>query len=259
MKTTSGIYRGSVVHERVRPRHHRIRYGVFSMLLDLNDLANLSNCHKLLAYNSKAFFSIRDEDHGDGSNIKDWVESVLLDAGLSEANHQVMMLCYPRILGFVFNPLTVFFCYRQNGSLRAIIYEVHNTFRERHWYILPVTNNSANIIKQKCKKELYVSPFVPMDCTYNFFIQPPGDRVRVVIREEDSEGLLLAAAFSGNYSPLNDLTLFKAALRYPLMTVKVIAGIHFEAIRLFFKGIPNFPHSAADEKPNTKSALNNIN
>ena len=69
MKTTSGIYRGSVVHERVRPRHHRIRYGVFSMLLDLNDLANLSNCHKLLAYNSTAFFSIRDEDHGDGSNI----------------------------------------------------------------------------------------------------------------------------------------------------------------------------------------------
>ena len=98
-----------------------------------------------------------------------------------------------------------------------------------------------------------------MDSTYNFFIQPPGDRVRVVIREEDGDGLLLAAAFSGKYSPLNDLTLLKAALRYPLMTVKVIAGIHFEAIRLFFKGIPNFPHSAADEKPNTKSALNNIN
>ena len=147
----------------------------------------------------------------------------------------------------------------RQSSVGAIIYEVHNTFRERHWYILPVTNNSVNIIKQKCKKELYVSPFVPMDCTYNFFIQPPSDRVRVVIREEDGDGLLLAAAFSGNYSPLNDLTLLKAALRYPLMTVKVIAGIQFEAIRLFFKGIPHFPHSAADDKPNTKPALKNFN
>ena len=109
MKTTSGIYRGSVVHERVRPRHHRIRYGVFSMLLDLNDLANLSNCHKLLAYNSTAFFSIRDEDHGDGSNIKDWVEGVLLEAGLSEASHQVMMLCYPRIWDLCSTHLRCFF------------------------------------------------------------------------------------------------------------------------------------------------------
>ena len=259
MKTLSGIYRGNVIHERVRPRHHRLRYGVFSMLLDLNDLANLSKCCKLFAYNSKAFFSIRDEDHGDGRKIKDWVEDVLLDAGLSEANHQVMMLCYPRILGFVFNPLTVFFCYRHDRSLGAIIYEVHNTFKERHWYILPVTNNSSNIIKQKCKKELYVSPFVPMDCTYNFFIQPPGDRVRVVIREEDGDGLLLAAAFSGSYSPLNDLTLFKAAMRYPLMTIKVIAGIHFEAVRLFFKGIPNFAHFPADGKWKNKSTLKNIN
>ena len=83
--------------------------------------------------------------------------------------------------------------------------------------------------------------------------------MRVVIREEDGDGLLLAAAFSGNYSPLNDLTLLKAALRYPLMTVKVIAGIHFEAIRLFFKGIPSFAHSAADAKSNTKSTSNNIN
>ena len=259
MKTISGIYRGNVIHERVRPRHHRLRYGVFSMLLDLKDLAHLSKCSKLFAYNSKAFFSIRDEDHGDGRKIKDWVEDVLLDAGLGEANHQVMMLCYPRILGFVFNPLTVFFCYRQDRSLGTIIYEVHNTFKERHWYILPVISNSSNIIKQKCKKELYVSPFVPMDCTYKFFVQPPGDRVRVVIREEDGDGLLLAAAFSGIYSPLNDLTLLKAAFRYPLMTVKVIAGIHFEAIRLFFKGIPNFPHSAAYDKPNAKSALKNIN
>ena len=96
-----------------------------------------------------------------------------------------------------------------------------------------------------------------MDCTYNFFIQPPSDQVRVVIREEDKDGLLLAAAFSGSYSPLSDLTLLRAAIRYPLMTIKIIAGIHFEAIRLLLKGIPNFSHFPADDKWKTKSTLKN--
>ena len=248
MKAKSGIYRGNVVHERIRPRHHRIRYRVFSMLLDLDDLANLSRRYKMLAYNSKAFFSIHDSDHGDGRKIKDWVEDELLKAGLGEASNQVFMLCYPRILGFVFNPLTVFFCYRQDGILGAIVYEVHNTFKERQVYIIPVTGTNAKIIKQKCNKELYVSPFVPMDCTYHFFVQPPCKRVNVVIREEDNDGLLLAAAFSGNFSPLSDLELFMVALKYPLMTVKVIIGIHFEAMRLFLKGIPKFAYSKSDNK-----------
>ena len=247
----SGIYRGIVVHERVRPRHHRLKYGVFSLLLDLDDLTGLSRRHKLLAYNRKALFSIHDADHGDGKGIKAWVEKELLKAGESKAKHRIMMLCYPRILGYVFNPLTVFFCYRQDDSLGAIVYEVHNTFKERHGYVLPVKKNSNRIIRQSCSKELYVSPFVPMECTYNFFVQPPGEKVRVVIREEDGDGLILAAAFTGQHIPLSEAMLFKMAMRYPLMTLKVIMGIHFEAFRLFLKGVPNFAHSPRDIKWDT--------
>jgi len=246
IKYDSGIYRGTVVHERVRPRHHKLRYGVFSLLLDLDNLTNLSQQHKLLAYNTKAFFSINDLDHGDGKGIKAWVKKELIEAGESEATSRILMLCYPRILGYVFNPLTVFFCYKQDESLGAIVYEVHNTYKERHSYVLPVKTSINKIIRQTCPKELYVSPFVPMDCTYQFFVQPPSENIRIIIREEDSDGLLLAAAFSGEYIPLNRTTLLKAALRYPFMTVKVILGIHFEALKLFMKGIPNFAHVPKD-------------
>lgn len=251
IKFDSGIYRGTVVHERVRPRRHRLRYKVFSLLLDLDGLPTLSQRHKLLAYNSKALFSIHDSDHGDGQGIKAWVEKKLINAGVREASYCIKMLCYPRIFGYVFNPLTVFFCYKQDNSLGAILYEVHNTFKERHCYVLPVKENFNKVIRQSCSKELYVSPFVPMKCTYNFFVQPPGEKVRVVIREEDSDGLILAAAFSGDYMPLNAGSLLKAAVRYPLMTLKVIIGIHFEAFRLLLKGVPNFTHYPRDIKWDT--------
>ena len=253
-EVVSGIYSGFVVHERLRPRRHRHRYRVFSLLLDLDEMSGLSRRFNLLAHNRRAYFSIRDEDHGDGKGIRHWVETELGKNGLQGAAHRILMLCYPRIMGYVFNPMTVFFCYRRDGNLGAIVYEVHNTFKERYSYALPVNGASNTVIRQHCAKQFYVSPFVPMDCTYDSRIQPPAEQVRVVIREEDRDGLLLAAAFSGRHSPLSDGALFAAAVRYPLMTLKVIAGIHFEALRLFLKRIPYFKHSLSGLQLESRSS-----
>ena len=244
----SSIYRGSVVHQRIRPRRHRLKYKVFSLLIDLDELENLGKQYKLLSYNRHTFYSIRDEDHGYGQNIKEWIKQELQHAGYSDSNHQIQMLCYPRILGYVFNPLTVFFCYRKNGTLGSIIYEVHNTFHERHCYVLAVNDIPKSIIKQQCNKQFYVSPFIKDACNYNFRVQAPGGKVSVVIREEDEDGLLFAASFAGVKIPLTDKTLMQTILNYPLMTIKVILGIHYEAIKLIIKRIPFFAHKPYENK-----------
>ena len=241
-KIMTGIYVGRVIHERLRPRRHRLSYGVFSLLVDLDNLESIGRKFKYLSYNRWSLYSILDKDHGDGHNLRSWVNTALKQSGLESAGHSVSMLCYPRILGYVFNPLTVFFCYNSAGHLNAIIYEVHNTFRERHAYVLGVNDPQSEIIKQSCDKNFYVSPFVPMGCKYEFRISPPSDNVRVVIREEDYDGLLLTASFGGDYFPLSDMALIRMAFKFPLMTLKVIAGIHIEALRLWLKKAPYFPH-----------------
>jgi DUF1365 family protein len=248
MTIDSGIYRGAVVHERIRPRRHRLKYNVFSLLLDIDELGTISQNSKMLAHNKWAFYSIRDNDHGDGRPIRKWVEDELRDHELAECSEKIFMLCYPRILGYVFNPLTVYFCYNKNNTLGAVIYEVHNTFKERHCYVLAVEPSQKIIVKQHCEKEFYVSPFIPENCTYKFRIQEPGQKVGVVIREEDSEGLLFAAAFSGLYTPLSDEALLKTTVQYPLMTIKVMVGIHIEAFKLFFKKIPFIAHQPKKPK-----------
>ena len=145
-------------------------------------------------------------------------------------------------------------CYRKNGVLGAIIYEVHNTFKERHCYVLAVNNVPKSIIKQHCNKQFYVSPFIDDACKYNFRIQAPGKKVSVVIREEDEEGLLLAASFAGVKVPLTDKNLIQTVLNYPLMTIKVIIGIHYEAIKLIFKRVPMFTHT-----PHAQKSMHSVN
>ena len=257
---SSGIYAGVVTHERLKPRRHRLRYRVFSLLMDLDDLETLSGKYRLLGYNHAALFSVHDADHGDGKGIRNWVEEKLHGAGLADAGAKILMLCYPRVLGYVFNPLTVFFCYRQNGGLGAIVYEVHNTFGGRHGYALgvPERANPGEVIRQSCAKQFFVSPFIPMDCTYDFRVHAPDERVHVAINEKDLDGPLLTAVFSGRYRSLTDAALLQMAIRYPLMTLKVIAGIHFEALRLFLKGVPYLKHVPAEPRLTSEPAATSI-
>lgn len=242
----SAIYCGTVVHQRLRPRRHRLRYDVFALLIDLDELDKLDLKTRLLSYNRPGPVSFRDCDHGptNGEPLRPWAEARMREAGVEPDGGAIELLCYPRILGYVFNPLSVFFCYRRDGTLAALLYEVCNTFGERHTYPISVEDDGHRVIRQACAKALYVSPFIGMEAEYHFRVKPPDSTVNIVIRQEDAEGLLLAAAFRGERRPLTDRELAAALVRFPFMTLKVIAGIHWEALRMWLKGFPVFSHRA---------------
>lgn len=243
----SAIFTGQVVHRRFRPREHRLRYNVFSLLLDLDELPELDRSHRLFGHNRFAVFSFHDTDHGETDNrapLKAWVLGKLESANIETGNVRVSVLCYPRIFGFVFNPLTVYFCRGADGELLAILYEVCNTFHERHTYVIPVTGNPHQV-SQSCAKALYVSPFMPMECEYHFLIDQPGETVAVRINETTAGERVLYAAFEGVRVPFGDKALLRLLVTYPAMTLKVVLAIHWEALRLWRKGLRIFRHERA--------------
>lgn len=256
MSWKSAIFAGEVVHQRHRPKKHSLRYKVFTLLIDLDELPLLDQKLRLFGHNRAALLSVHDKDHGLGETgeLKNWVARHLTDAGLKIADLRVTMLCYPRIFGYVFNPLTVYFCHSGKGELEAILYEVENTFHERHTYIIPASPNSDGSLRHSCAKEMYVSPFVPMECQYHFKILPPTDKILVAINETDQDGALLYAAFSGRRQVLSDKALLKTLMTYPLMTLKVMGAIHWEALKLWAKGVPLHRHRKA-EKPIASSII----
>ncbi|HSC59822.1 MAG TPA: DUF1365 domain-containing protein [Rhizomicrobium sp.] len=236
----NAIYNGFVTHTRVSPRRHSFRYRVFSLLLDLDKIDGFAKHSRLFAHNRGGVISFWDKDHGDGRSLREWVKAKLSEANV-EANGRIEVLCYPRLWGFTFNPLSVWFCRRADESLAAIIYEVHNTFGERHAYVLPALTNDATI-NQACGKDFYVSPFLSTDCAYEFRIEQPGENILVAIRESEHGNPVLNAAFSGARQTLSDRNLALAVLRHPLMTLKIVAAIHFEAMRLWLKRVPSHAH-----------------
>jgi uncharacterized protein len=256
MSWKSTLFTGHVVHHRHRPKKHSLRYKVFTLLIDLDELSTMDQQLRLFGHNRRAVFSVYDKDHGLGETgaLKSWVAQHLAEAGLEISDLRVTMLCYPRIFGYVFNPLTVYFCHSGKGALEAILYEVENTFHERHTYIIPATQNADGSLRHSCAKEMYVSPFVPMECQYHFKIMPPTDKIMVAINETDHEGALLYAAFSGQRQNLSDKTLLKTFISYPLMTLKVMGAIHWEALKLWAKGVPLHRHRKA-EKPIASSII----
>ena len=193
---------------------------------------------KLLGINRPGLLSFHEKDHGDGGDLRAWIAGQLDKAGIS-ADGPVRMLTYPRMFGYVFNPLTVYFCHDGDGALKAVLYEVSNTFGGRHAYVLPA--GEGDTVRHACNKDMYVSPFMPMECRYNFVIRRPGDSVQVLINEDDAEGRLLVASFTGKRQELSDKTILGALARHPLMTLKIMAGIHYEALKIFLKGVPYVP------------------
>lgn len=239
----SALYIGDVLHNRLRPRLHRLRYRVFTMLLDLDEIDALSARLRLFSRGRFNLFAFHDRDHGDGSALplRAQAEALLDKAGLAHGG-PIRILTMPRMFGFVFNPLTVWFCHDQTDALSAIIYEVNNTFGERHSYLLPVAADQSRDVRQHAPKRFHVSPFLPMALHYAFRVSPPGERLTVAITVSDTAGPVLFAAQRATRHALTDASLARAALTHPFLTIKVVAAILWEAVRLWIKRVPIHPH-----------------
>jgi len=237
MIKNSKIYTGKVIHKRFKPKEHYFKYNVFSLLIDLNELKEINKYIKFFSYNKFNIISFYDKDHGDrdGSSIKLWVKKNLRNIGIITEDISIKLLCYPRIFGYVFNPLSTYFIYNNNSELISIFYEVKNTFGEQHTYIFKTQDEKT--IQNKCKKKFYVSPFIEMDCEYHFKTLNPREQLSVVINQNDKDGKLLFASQDGISKDFNNKNLILSYLTHPLMTFKIIGAIHYEAFKLWAKRI----------------------
>ena len=238
----SALYSGQVMHHRLRPREHTLRYRVFWMLLDLDELDQMSRSLRFFSRNRFNLMGFHDADHGDGSETPLRVQATRLleRRGVDIGSGAIRLLTMPRVLGYVFNPISLYYCHRPDGALAAMIYEVTSTFRERRAYVLPVAPEDGRVgrIDQATGKGLYVSPFMDMDMRYAFKGSVPDERLDLAIDGLDSQGLLIATAMRGRRRALSDRALLAAMAAMPLLTIKVVAAIHWEALKLWLKGVP---------------------
>ena len=234
----SSIYNGTVIHKRFKPKKHFFKYSVFSLFIDLSELNQLDNSIKFFSFNKFNLISFFEKDHGDrdGSSLIEWVKKNLKENNISSENIKIKLLCYPRILGYVFNPLSVFFIYNSKNKLISILYEVKNTFGEQHTYIFKVEDD-LNLFQHNCSKKFHVSPFIEMNCNYFFRILKPGEKISVIIDQYHTNEKILYASQDGKRVDFNSKELLKSYLKHPLMTFKIISAIHYEAFKLWTKGI----------------------
>ena len=241
----AALYVGKVMHARLKPVGHRFSYRVMSLLIDLDRLKTADRQTPLFGINRRALYSFHEADHGerDGSSLRQYAQQQGAEQGIDLTGGRVLLLCYPRLLGYTFTPLSVYFCHRADGQLALMIYEVRNTFGELHAYALPVKSSDVSPagIRQQQDKQFYVSPFIEMAMRYHFRLVAPHEHVKLRILETDSEGPLLSATFSGHRRTLTTNELLRSFLSLPAVTLKIIAAIHWEALRLWWKGVQLVP------------------
>jgi uncharacterized protein len=232
----SCLYQGEVTHRRLAPVTHELRYRVYNMFVDIDELPALSQRLRLFGYNRFNLFSITDRKHGpgDGTPIAKAIWAIAKATPTRAPVARIFMFCYPSVLGFVFNPLTVYYGFGGDGELQLMIYEVNNTFGERHTYAIPAGDELA----QFAPKKFHVSPFNQVEGDYRFSINAPGDHLRLGIALETGGKPCLKAWFSGERKPLTDANLLRSFLSLPLLPLQVMGGIHWEALKLWRKGLP---------------------
>lgn len=243
------LYDGIVRHERLQPVGHKFRYRVYNLLIDLDRLDEASALSPLFSVDRFNLLSFNQKDHGgrDGGSLRQWADGLFTAAGIDCSGGRLLLLCYPRLLGLVFDPLSVYYSYDDNGHLRGVIYEVRNTFGQHHNYVAPVQDGELSEagLKQARAKLFYVSPFNDLDMRYLFRLRPPTDQLTIRILEVDKNGPLLSASVIAHKQDLSTLSILKAFFAIPLLPFKVVAGIHWEALRLFLKGLRMQPRPPA--------------
>jgi uncharacterized protein len=232
------IVDASVVHRRVRPRENAFRYRVAYLCLSLGSLEGAAG--RWLKVDRRGLVSLRRADHGarDGSNLRTWLQGVLDRHGLAETcDGGVMLMTMPRMLGYVFNPVSFWFCRDRTGALRAILCEVNNTFGESHCYL--VHHEDLRPIQPdewlEGRKVFHVSPFLPVEGGYRFRFRLDAGRVHVDVNFHDGQGLMLATSVGGPREPLNDRGVLRRFVGNPAMTLAVIVRIHWQALHLWRK------------------------
>jgi uncharacterized protein len=245
----ASLYDGQVMHARMKPKEHRFTYQVYSLMIDIDRLAEADRVSQFFSVGRFNCLSFSQKDHGpgDGTPLGDYARNLLRDAGLGPAPARILLWCYPRVLGFTFNPIAVYFAYDAADRLIGVIYEVRNTFGEMHTYVAPVIDGEMTEagLRQERDKLFYVSPFLDMPMHYRFRIRPPAGDFAFRILETDQGGPILAASFIGSHTDLTNASVLSAFFRMPLMTLKVVGGIHWEAMKLWFKGIRFFSRPPA--------------
>lgn len=238
MQVGSGIYSGHVRHTRIKPRRFSLRHACFWLALDLDRIAETADRHWNLSHNRFNILSFYDRDHGVGSpeNLREQITAMVANAGVQEPPERIILFCMPRVLGYGFNPLSLYFCHDENDVLTAIVYEVHNTFGERHSYVA-VVDPCETVVQQSAEKTFYVSPFMDMDLRYAFKLNATPERLSLAINAGDSDGPVIFTSVHADRRDITSGALLTAWISHPLLTLKVITAIHFHALRLWLKGI----------------------
>ena len=232
----NSLYVGKVRHRRARPKVHSFSYGVYWVFLDLDDLDDADRASVLFSVDRPNLYSFRQRDHGprDGSALKPWITKLAAESGIEVGS--VHVLTMPRLFGYAFNPLTIWYCDDLSGSLAAVLYEVRNTFGEYHSYFLPVVDG-PNVVHE-WDKQFFVSPFIDMEARYRFELEAPLDTMKLTVTESDVDGHLFSAVMAGRRVPLSTSSLGRLLVTHPLLTLRVVVGIHWKALHLWRKGAP---------------------
>lgn len=246
----SCLYQGTVFHRRNKPRPHEFTYPVFLFLLDLDELPHLARLSPLLGFNRPALYSFRNRDHwGKQSDdpLRPRLTAWLQERGLP-APARVLFLCNLRFLGYVFNPISVYFCYDHAGALFAAVAQVGNTFGEQKLYLVPPSPEEPTLARVRTAKNFYVSPFSPPDLEFEFRLHSPGEHLRIHVDDWDGPEKTLVSSLTGRRRPLTTRALLAATARFPFITLRIIFLIHWQAFRLWWKKIPFFRKEELPEK-----------
>lgn len=239
MGITPSILFGTVMHKRLFPRVNEFTYGIYYLAFPLSQLKSLP-----LAVNRFAALSFQEKDHGDGGSSEAWIRDILTKHKMDKADGEITLVCMPRVIGYVFNPVSFWLCHDKGNNLRAVLCEVHNTFGEKHSYLC--AHSDQRIIEakdvMKAEKIFHVSPFLEREGGYTFRFDIDDNQMGVWINYLNADGdLQLATSLNGTLSPMTQSNIRKAFWGYPLITLKAITLIHWQALKLVAKGIRYIP------------------
>jgi DUF1365 family protein len=255
IKSAVVLCTGEVMHKRLRPAKNAFRYGVFFIRVPVRDIKDINRMSTPTLFSVNRFnaLSFHERDHGDASQpLAQWIDALLKCEGISDADGEIWLQCFPRVFGYVFNPVSFWFCHRQNGELRAVVCEVRNTFGEKHLYLLENGGKLVNGEELQARKIFHVSPFCKVEGNYRFCFMKAQQDLRgqaaqhslikhlARIDYEDAEGPLLLTSVSGREQVMSNMQIARVMLRYPFMTLGVVLRIHVQALRLWIKRVPFF-------------------